>query len=94
MKKTANEIKEKILKKFNSEDLKGEMIKMKTFANREIKIGEEYELREIWDGEFGDAMEILASGTVSPDEENVIAFEIVKTDSDPLFTVVKVTDIY
>lgn len=71
------------------------MIVMKTFGtDREIKIGKEYGLRELWDGGFGDAEDILKSGTVSPDEENVAAFEIVKKDSDPMFTVVKVTDIY
>ena len=61
---------------------------------KEIRVGEEYELRELWDGEFGDAEEILKSGTVSPDEKNVVAFETVEEDNDPLFTVVKVKDIY
>ena len=59
----------------------------------EIQVGQEYYLGQIWDGE-GDGEELLESGTVSPDEENVVAFEIVKTEDDPLQTVVKVTDIY
>lgn len=60
----------------------------------EIQIGQEYYFGQIWDGETGDAEELLESGTVSPDEENVVAFTIVKTSDDPLQTVIKVTDIY
>lgn len=61
---------------------------------KEIEIGQEYYFGQLWDGETGGAEELLESGTVSPDEENVVAFEIVKTSGDPLQTVVKVTDIY
>lgn len=60
---------------------------------REIEIGQEYHFGQLWDGE-GDGEELLESGTVSPDEENVVAFEIVENADDPLETLVKVTDIY
>lgn len=60
---------------------------------REIEIGQEYYFGQLWDGE-GDGEELLESGAVSPDDENVVAFEIVKTADDLLQTVVKVTDIY
>lgn len=71
------------------------MIVMRTFGtDKEIRVGKEYELRELWDGEFGDVEDILKCGTVSPDEENVVAFEIVEEDNEPMFTTVKVTDIY
>ena len=59
----------------------------------EIKIGQEYYFGQLWDGE-GDGEELLESGTVSPDEENVVAFKIVENADDPLETLVKVTDIY
>lgn len=61
---------------------------------REIKIGEEYYFGELWDGE-GDIEELLESGAVSPDNENVVAFKILKSSTDePIKTLVKVTDIY
>lgn len=61
---------------------------------REIKIGKEYYFGELWDGE-GDIEELLESGAVSPDNENVVAFEILKPSTDePIKTLVKVTDIY
>ena len=61
---------------------------------REIEIGQEYYFGQLWDGENGDANELLESGTVSPDEENVVAFEVVEKAQNPLETLVKVTDIY
>ena len=63
-------------------------------TEREIEIGQEYYFGQIWDGENGDANELLESGAVSPDEENVVAFEIVEKAMNPLETLVKVTDIY
>ena len=60
---------------------------------REIEIGQEYYFGQLWDGE-GDGEELLESGAISPDEENVVAFEIVENADDPLETLVKVTDIY
>ena len=61
---------------------------------REIEIGQEYYFGQLWDGENGDANELLESGAVSPDEENVIAFEVIEKSDNPLETLVKVTDIY
>lgn len=60
---------------------------------REIEIGQEYYFGQLWDGN-GDGDEFLESGTVSPDGENVIAFEVIENADDPLETLVKVTDIY
>lgn len=60
---------------------------------REIEIGQEYYFGQLWDGE-GDGEELLESGAVSPDGENVIAFEVIENADDPLETLVKVTDIY
>lgn len=62
-------------------------------TGKEIEIGLEVRFAELWDGN-GDGDELLASGCVSPDNENVVAFDIVETDNDVLDTVVKVTDIY
>ena len=62
-------------------------------TEREIEIGQEYYFGQIWDGE-GDGEELLESGAVSPDGENVIAFEVIENADDPLETLVKVTDIY
>ena len=61
---------------------------------REIEIGQEYYFGQLWDGQSGEANELLESGAVSPDEENVVAFEIVEKAMNPLETLVKVTDIY
>lgn len=61
---------------------------------KEIKIGEKYYFGELWDGE-GDIEELLESGAVSPDNENVVSFEIIKLSPDePIKTLVKVSDIY
>lgn len=60
---------------------------------REIEIGQEYYFGQLWDGN-GDGDELLESGTVSPDGENVIAFDVIENADDPLETLVKVTDIY
>ena len=60
---------------------------------REIEIGQEYYFGQLWDGE-GDGEELMESGAVSPDGENVVAFEIVEKAMNPLETLVKVTDIY
>ena len=61
---------------------------------REIEIDKEYYFGQLWDGENGDANELLESGAVSPDGENVIAFEVIENAENPLETLVKVTDIY
>lgn len=60
---------------------------------REIEIGQEYYFGQLWDGE-GDGEELMKSGAISPDGENVIAFEVIENADDPLETLVKVTDIY
>ena len=63
-------------------------------SRKEIKVGMELRFAELWDGN-GEGEELLQSGAIRPDEENVVAFEIVKEDvEDILKTVVKVTDIY
>lgn len=60
----------------------------------EIQIGQEYYFGQLWDGE-GDGEELLESGAVSPDNENVVAFEILERDPDDICdTIVRVTDIY
>lgn len=60
----------------------------------EIKIDQEYYFGQLWDGQSGEANELLESGAVSPDGENVVAFEVVENADDPLKTLVKVIDIY
>lgn len=59
----------------------------------EINIGETYYFGQLWDGD-GDGQELLESGSISPDNENVAEFEIVESDEDILETLIKVTDIY
>lgn len=67
---------------------------MTTLETREeITIGMEVRFAELWDGN-GDGDELLNSGAVSPDDENVVAFEIVEESENILNTVVRVTDIY
>ena len=61
---------------------------------REIKIGQKYYFGQLWDGQDGDADELLESGTVSPDNDNVVAFDIIEKAGDPLKTLVKIIDIY
>lgn len=63
-------------------------------TEREIEVGQEYCFGQLWDGENGDANELLKSGAVSPDEENVIAFEVIENADNPIETLVRVTDIY
>lgn len=62
-------------------------------TEEEINIGEIYYFGQLWDGD-GDGEELLEDGTISPDEENVVAFEVVEREEDILRTIVKVTDIY
>ena len=61
---------------------------------REIEIGQKYYFGQLWDGENGDANELLESGAVSPDEESVITFEVIENADNPIETLVRVTDIY
>ncbi len=61
---------------------------------REIEIGQKYYFGQLWAGE-GAGEELLESGTVSPDNESVVAFEILEEDPDDICTtLVKVLDIY
>lgn len=57
-----------------------------------IIINGEYYFGQLWDGN-GDGKELLESKTISPDGENIVAFEVVKKAEDILETIVKVTDI-
>ena len=67
---------------------------METLETREeIKIGMEIRFAELWDGN-GDGEELLDSGAISPDNENIVGFVIVENASNILDTVVKVIDIY
>ena len=59
----------------------------------EIEVGKELYFGQLWDGCDGDGEELLESGSVSPDEENVVTFEIVKKADDVLESIVKVTDV-
>ena len=43
--------------------------------------------------EYFNEEELLESGAISPDGENIISFEVVKKSEDILETIVKVTDI-
>ena len=62
-------------------------------SEEEIVINEEYYFGQLWDGN-GDGEELLESGAISPDGENIVSFEVVKKANDILETVVKVTDMY
>lgn len=67
---------------------------MMTLETREeITIGMEIRFSELWDGN-GDGEELLESGSISPDNENIVAFTIVEECANILGTVVTVTDIY
>ena len=67
---------------------------METLETREeIKIGMEIRFAELWDGN-GDGEELLDSGSISPDNENIVRFKIIKNDDNILDTVVEVIDIY
>lgn len=70
---------------------------MKTLSyilgSEEIVINKEYYFGQLWDGD-GNGEELLESGAISLDNENVVAFEIIEKADNILETVVKVTDIY
>ena len=70
---------------------------MKTLSyilgSEEIVINKEYYFGQLWNGN-GDGEELLESGAISLDNENVVAFEVVKKADDILKALVKVTDIY
>ena len=72
---------------------------MKTLeTGKEIVIGMETRFADLWDGN-GNGIELLQSGAISPDNENVVSFEVIECRNaddieDILETIVKVTDIY
>lgn len=59
----------------------------------EIETGKDYYFGQLWDGN-GDGEELLESGAISPDGENVVAFEIKEQADDIMDTIVTVADIY
>ena len=61
-------------------------------SEEKIIINGEYYFGQLWDGN-GNGEELLESGAISPDGENIVAFEVVKRAEDILETIVKVTDI-
>ena len=61
-------------------------------SEEKIIINGEYYFGQLWDGN-GDGEELLESGAISPDGENIVDFEVVKKSEDILETIVKVTDI-
>ena len=74
------------------------MLKAYNYTGTEIKVGNEYYLKEIWD-EVGEAEDILESGCVAYYDSDIsdyviIDFEIVETNDDEILnTVVRVTNI-
>ena len=62
-------------------------------SEEEIAKGGQYLFGQLWDGN-GDSNELLDSGSVSPNNESIVAFKIVTRDENPLDTLVEVTDIY
>lgn len=59
----------------------------------EFEIGNLYTFGELWGGN-GNGIELLNSGAISPDNENVVAFEVIEDSEDIFDVLVKVTDIY
>lgn len=62
-------------------------------SEEEIVKGGQYLFGELWDGD-GDGNELLDSGSVSTDGENIIDFKIIKRDENILESLVEVTDIF
>lgn len=62
-------------------------------SEEEIVINKEYYFGQLWDGN-GDGEELLESGAISPDGENIVAFKIIEKANDILETIVRVTDMY
>ena len=62
-------------------------------SEEKIIINGEYYFGQLWDGN-GDGEELLESGAISPDGENVVSFEVVKKADNMLETVIRVTDMY
>ena len=62
-------------------------------SEEKIIINGEYYFGQLWNGD-GNGEELLESGAISPDGENIVAFEVVKKADDILEAVIKVTDMY
>lgn len=62
-------------------------------SEEEIVKGGQYLFGQLWDGN-SDSNELLDSGSVSPNNESIVVFNIVTRDENPLDTLVEVTDIY
>lgn len=62
-------------------------------TEQEIEIGAELYFGQLWDGN-GDGEELLNDKTISPDNENIVAFKVIEESENILNTIVKVTDIY
>ena len=62
-------------------------------SEEKIIINGEYYFGQLWNGD-GNGEELLESGAISPDGENIVAFEVVKKSEDILETIVRVTDMY
>ena len=62
-------------------------------SEEKIIINGEYYFGQPWDGK-GDGEELLESGAISPDGENIVAFAVVKKANDILEKMVRVTDMY
>lgn len=60
---------------------------------QEIEVGAELYFGQIWDGD-GDGKELFESGCVSPDNENIVAFKVIKPAENISEALVRVTDIY
>lgn len=58
-----------------------------------IIINGEYYFGQLWDGN-GDGVELMNSGSISLDNENVVAFKVVERADDICKSIVKITDIY
>lgn len=62
-------------------------------TEEEIKVGGKYYFGQLWDGN-GDGEELLESGSISPDNENVIDFKVIeKNTEDILESLVEVTSL-
>lgn len=95
-KKPPEWVKGMIIEKLNAIQGKGKNMKTLSYykgTEQEIEIGAELYFGQLWDGE-GDGEELLQSGAVSPDNENVVAFDVIESAEDVSDTLVKVTDIY
>lgn len=65
------------------------------YKGYELKItsGQTYYFGQLWDGS-GDGKELLESGSISLDGENIVSFDVLEYSDDIMDTLVKVTDIY